>query len=62
VDKPAIAYTTPRTDATPETELSTLASIYRFVLHCHKRKEAAPESRPDDARKDQDAGTNSNCT
>jgi hypothetical protein len=35
-------------------------NIYRFVLDA--KKEAASESRPDDARKDQDAGTYSNCT
>ncbi len=41
-----ITYTV-RLDATPETEISTLANVYRFVL---ERKEAAPrQSRPDDA-------------
>jgi len=35
-----------RADATLETELSTLANVYRFVLDCHAKKEATPESRP----------------
>ena len=51
----------PRTDTTPEAEISALANVYKFVLDCRKKK-AAPESRPDDARKDQDAGTYSYCT
>lgn len=41
-----IAYT-PRPDATPEAELSALAAVYKFLV---ERKEAAPESRPDDAK------------
>ncbi len=61
MNRSAIAYT-PRPDASPETEISALASVYRFVLDCRAKKEAAPESRPDDARKDQDAGTYSHCT
>jgi hypothetical protein len=58
---PRITYA-PRPDATLEAELSALANVYRFVLDCHAKKEAAPESRPDDARKDQDAGTYPHCT
>jgi hypothetical protein len=56
---PRITYT-PRPDATPEAELSALVTVYRIVLGA--QKEAAPESRPDDARKDQDAGTYPHCT
>jgi hypothetical protein len=42
-----ITYTV-RLDATSETEISTLANVYRFVL---ERKEAAPrQSRPDDVK------------
>jgi hypothetical protein len=52
----------PRPDATPEAEIATLAAVYKFVLHCHAKKEAAPESRPDDARKDQDACTHHHST
>ena len=37
MDKRAITYTT-RSDAPPETEISALANVYRFVLD---RKEAA---------------------
>jgi hypothetical protein len=53
-----------RPDATPKAELGALASAYRFVLDCRAKKEAAtsPVSRPDDARKDQDAGTYPHCT
>jgi hypothetical protein len=40
-----------RPDTTPETELSALASVYRFILDCHTQKEAAPQqSRPEDAK------------
>jgi hypothetical protein len=58
-----IRYTS-RPDATPEAEISALANVYRFVLDRRAKKEAAPrQSRPDDARKDdQDAGTYTHCT
>ncbi len=46
LSNPRITYA-PRSEATPESELSTLASIYRFILDCHAKKEAAPENRPD---------------
>ena len=39
-----------RPDATPEMEVSALANVFKFVLDCHTRKEAAPESRPDDTK------------
>ena len=58
---PRIVYRT-RDDATPDGELSALAAIYQLCIRRHARKEAAPESRPDDARKDQDAGTYPHCT
>ena len=61
MDKPSIAYAQ-RPDVTLEAELSTLVNVYRFVLDCHAKKKAAPESRPHDARKDEDAGTYSHCT
>ena len=57
---PRVTYAA-RHDATAEAEQSALANVYRFVLDRHARKEAAPESRPDDARKDQDAGTYPHC-
>ncbi len=56
MSEPAITYA-PRPDATPEGEMSALAKIYEYVLNCSNAKEAAPESRPEDARKDQDART-----
>jgi hypothetical protein len=58
---PGIAYAQ-RHDATAEAEISALVNVYKFILDSHARKEAAPESRPDDARKDQDAGTYPHCT
>jgi hypothetical protein len=61
MSEPRIAYTA-RRDATAEIEYSTLAHIYKFVLDCHAKKEAAPENRPDDARKDQDARTTQQYT
>ncbi len=38
--KPAITYA-PRPDATPEIELSALASVYRIILDSHAKKNAA---------------------
>ena len=32
---------TPRTDATPESELSALAAVYKFLLNRHMEKKAA---------------------
>jgi hypothetical protein len=49
-DAPRITYSS-RPDATPETELSALAAIYKLCLENHVKKEAAPESRPDDGTK-----------
>ncbi len=53
MSNPRITYT-PRPDATPEAELNALVAVYRLILDS---KKAAPESRPDDVRKDQDAHT-----
>ena len=39
---PRIIYSV-RSDATPETELSTLAAVYRFVLESKKAAGPAPE-------------------
>jgi len=46
---PAITYA-PRPDTTPETEISALGNVYRFILDCHAKKEATPTSRPEDAK------------
>jgi hypothetical protein len=43
-----ISYTT-RLDTSQEAEATALSAVYKFVLDCHAKKEAAPESRPDDA-------------
>jgi hypothetical protein len=37
-------------DATPESEIAALASVYRLVLNCHTRKEATRPGSPDDAK------------
>jgi hypothetical protein len=42
MNRPHIAYT-PRPDATPERELSTLAQIYKFVLESQKAARPTPE-------------------
>jgi hypothetical protein len=57
VDNPRVTYT-PRPDATPEGELTSLASVYRLVLDSAKKRGRLPDKGgPEDARKDQDAGT-----
>jgi hypothetical protein len=46
----------PRPDATPESELDALATVYSFVLKAHAKKKAAtPSGQEDDVRKDQSA-------
>ena len=50
---PGIVYSQ-RPDALPEAELSALAAVYRFVLDCRAKKEAAPESRPEDPERRSD--------
>jgi hypothetical protein len=52
VDKTAITYT-PRPDATPETEISALGNVYRFILDCHAKQNAAgvTSTNGDDAKK-----------
>ena len=37
-------------DTTEDKESRTLGDVYRFVLDCHAKNEAAPESRLDDAK------------
>jgi hypothetical protein len=62
MSSPRITYA-PCPDVTVEAEVSVLAAIYKLAISSsHARKEAAPESRPDDARKDQDARTSPHCT
>lgn len=42
-----------RLDATPDAELSALATAYRFILDCNAKKEAASrQSRQNNARKE----------
>ena len=40
----------PRADATPESEVATLASVYRFIFDSTKKETAHPGG-PDDAAK-----------
>lgn len=49
MSKLTIAYA-PRPDTTAEGELSSLASVYKLILDTVQKKEAAPESRPNDAK------------
>jgi hypothetical protein len=39
-----------RDDATPESEVSVLASVYKLVISSHARKEATRPGSPDDAK------------
>ncbi len=48
MDKPRISYR-PIVGASREAELSALSAIYKLCISSYARKEAAPESRPDDA-------------
>jgi hypothetical protein len=62
VDRPSISYAQ-RPDATPQSELSALVAVYRTILESQSKGGRLPDKTgPDDARKDQDAGTCSNCT
>ncbi len=45
---------TPRPDVTPRTEISALASVYRFVLDCRAKKEATRPGSPEDAERRSD--------
>jgi hypothetical protein len=54
MDSPRMTYTS-RPDATPEAELSALANVYRFILDCHAKKEAAHPAAPNEAKGPKDA-------
>ncbi len=43
---------TPHPDATPETELDTLAAVYRFILDCADTRDRTPNSDPVAAAKE----------
>lgn len=49
MSRPQIVYT-PHPGITPETEASALASIYRFLLDHHAKKEAVLTGGPNDAK------------
>ena len=60
---PQITHAPRTSDASPEAELQALANVYRLVLDsANKEAATSPVSRPDDARKDQNARTCSHCT
>ncbi len=40
MSNPRLSYT-PRPDAAPEGEVTSLASVYEFILACHAKKNAA---------------------
>jgi hypothetical protein len=62
MSSPRVTYSA-RRDATPQDELSALVAVYRAILESQSRRDRLPDkSGPDDARKDQDAGTCSDCT
>jgi hypothetical protein len=63
MSEPRITYA-PRPDATAEAQVAALSNVYRFIFDCHARKRGRllDKSGPDDARKDQDAGTYPHCT
>jgi hypothetical protein len=52
--------------ATPRADISALAAVYKFVLDCHAKNEAAtsPVSRPDDekGRSSSDSLATTDCT
>ena len=51
MSKARIVYT-PRPDATPESEVAALASVYRFLLvDGHVKKEGIPATAPDGVMK-----------
>jgi len=56
---------TPRPDATPEAELSALASVYRFIIDSHANTNAAGvrSTNGDDAERDlSDSASNDSTT
>jgi hypothetical protein len=46
MNRPDITYAQ-RSDAKLGDEVVALANVFKFVLDCHSKREAAPESRPD---------------
>lgn len=57
MDSSHVAYT-PQSDATPESELNVLASVYRFILfESSASKEGACPGAPDDAEESKNART-----
>ncbi len=56
MSNPRIFYS-PCPDTKPETEISALSNVYRFILDCHTKKEAARPGGPDDGEESKNAST-----
>ena len=53
-DKGNIRYT-PLSDATPESDLDALATVYAFVLECHENKKVADSTDdPNEVKEDEE--------
>lgn len=48
----------PRPDTTPETEISALGNVYRFILDCHAKKEDTRPGAPNDGTKSKENSAN----
>ena len=57
MDSPRITFTA-RADATAETELNTLALVYRFILDCKAQKENAGRAPKPDSCDDHESLVN----
>ncbi len=49
MDSTPVTYA-PRPDTTPDQARDIRGRAWTFVFECHAKKEAAPESRPEDAK------------
>ncbi len=63
MNSPRVQYV-PREDVTPETELSALGNVYRFILDCHAKKNAAgvTSTNGDDAKGSQNVSRHTQYT
>ena len=61
MSEPRITYA-PRPDVTAETELSTLAVVYRIVLNANQRGRIPYKSGPDDGTKVKEDSANADYT
>jgi hypothetical protein len=54
MDSARITYD-PHVDATPESELEALATVYAFILDCHANRKGAEQSARHDAKETENA-------